>query len=147
MQEFLFSPERSRICWRCWSCAADGTWALLLRKLRCWGGGRDCRRRRWRAALRLYLTFACTRSSLNTSLMLIFDLADTSTKPFSQLFTTSSRVLSVFTWYFKQIGKIRILFQSNLGIKTDDVEKNVEKQSILNHKEKKQPVSKTTCTH
>lgn len=58
MHEFLFESERSRICCRCCSCAGDGTWVLLLREFMCCGGGRDCRRRRCNAGLKLYLSLA-----------------------------------------------------------------------------------------
>lgn len=98
MQEFLFDSERSRICCRCCSCAGDGTWALLLREFKCWGGGNDCLRRRLNAGLRLYFSLAWIKSSLNTCEMFKFSFADTSTKPFSHFIVTNSLVLSVSTW-------------------------------------------------
>lgn len=97
MQEFLFDSERSRICCRCWSWAGDGTWALLLREFKCWGGGNDCLRRRLNAGLRLYFSLAWIKSSLNTCEMFKFSFADTSTKPFSHFIVTNSLVLSVST--------------------------------------------------
>lgn len=98
IQEFLLESERSRICSRCCSWAADGTWVLLLlREFICGGGGKDCRRRRCSAGLRLYLSLAWMRSSLNTWEIFRFSFADTSTKPFSHFTVTSSLVLSVST--------------------------------------------------
>lgn len=94
MQEFLLDSERSRICCRCCSWVADGTWVPLLREFMFCGGGSDCRRRRCSAGLRLYLSFAWMSSSLNTWLMLRFSFADTSTKPFSHFMITRSLVLS-----------------------------------------------------
>lgn len=97
MQEFLLESERSRICCRCWSWVGDGTWVLLLREFMCCGGGRDCRRRRCSAGLRLYFSLAWMRSSLNTWEIFRFSFADTSTKPFSHFMVTNSLVLSVST--------------------------------------------------
>lgn len=97
MQEFLLESERSRICCRCWSWVGDGTWALLVREFMCCGGGRDCRRRRCSAGLRLYFSLAWMRSSLNTWEIFRFSFADTSTKPFSHFMVTNSLVLSVST--------------------------------------------------
>lgn len=97
MQEFLLESERSRICCRCWSWVGDGTWVLLLREFICCGGGRDCRRRRCSAGLRLYFSLAWMRSSLNTWEIFRFSFADTSTKPFSHFMVTNSLVLSVST--------------------------------------------------
>lgn len=113
MQEFLLESERSRICCKCWSWAGDGTWVLLLREFRCCGGGRDCRRRRCSAGLRLYFSLAWMRSSLNTWEIFRFSFADTSTKPFSHFMVTNSLVLSVSTCnLFSSHYNINLLYRS-----------------------------------
>lgn len=115
MQEFLLESERSRICCRCWSWAGDGTWVPLLREFRCCGGGRDCRRRRCSAGLRLYFSLAWMRSSLNTWEIFRFSFADTSTKPFSHFTVTNSLVLSVSTCnLFSPLPHVNLLHRSIL---------------------------------
>lgn len=56
-------------------------------------GGNDCLRRRRNAGLKLYLTLACARSSLNTNVMFTLSLAEDSTKPFSQSTVTMDSVV------------------------------------------------------
>lgn len=97
IQEFLL-PWRSLICWRCCSWTAEGiiaAWEGVCGGPEC--KGNDCRRRRRRAGLRLYFTFACVKSSLNTCVTLTFSLADDSTKPFSQSTVTTDSVVAVST--------------------------------------------------
>lgn len=99
MTQELRLPWRSLICCRCCSWTGEGMTAA------CDGvdggpgcDGSDWRRRRLSAGLRLYLTLACTRSSLKTLETLTLSLAEVSTKPFSQSTVTTDSVVAVSTW-------------------------------------------------
>lgn len=89
----------SRICWRWASWAGEGTCGALAGGVGLdpggpWGPvGRDWRLRRRNAGDRLYLTFACTSSSLKICDTLTLSLADASTNPFSQSTVTTDSVV------------------------------------------------------
>lgn len=94
-QEFLFPPacfSRMEFKWASWAGDGMAGWDGVCGWPAC-AGGRDWRRRRRRAGLRLYLTLAWTSSSLKTWVMLTLSFAEVSTKPFSQSTVTMLSVV------------------------------------------------------